>query len=103
MLFGTALELRIECAGSVMRREFFFELPRAIDTEAEWRLQYDMEVAAPDSLPVVRRCSECTDAAVVEVNSETGSTWLRCPSCGNVWLADDPQKTEMATEAANRC
>jgi len=100
-LFGTALELRVECEESVIRREFFFDLSRAVAEEGQWRLQYEMDAAAAELLrpEPEERCSECADAPVVEVDGVTGVRWLCCPSCGNVWITCERGRTGPVKDA----
>ena len=84
---GSILELRIETERAVLRRASYMDVRQAVDAAQRWRVEYEIDCESADLMDEEDRCVVCRDTAMVEVDPETGIRWLRCPSCGNVWIA----------------
>jgi hypothetical protein len=85
------LELRLEDDGEVIRRAHYIDIRPACDVAQQWRVDWDIESRwrrIPNSRII---CSECGDEAFREADAESHIEWLRCPSCGDVWLNDAPR------------
>jgi formate dehydrogenase maturation protein FdhE len=81
------LELRIEKEGVVLRRARCANVPQAVDMAQRWHVEHEIDCASDELMDPGGRCPGCGDMPLVEVDPESGVHWLRCPSCGNVWLA----------------
>ena len=84
---GNVLELRIERESVVLRRARYMDVQGALDAAQRWRIEYEIDCGSPDLIGAGERCLGCWETPLVEVDAESGIQWLRCPSCGNVWIA----------------
>ena len=85
------LELRLENDGEVIRRAHYLDVRPACDTAQQWRIDWDIQSRWRRVLNSRIICPECGDEAFSENDAESGVQWLRCASCGDVWLGDAPR------------
>ena len=85
------LELRLESDGEVIRRACYIDIRPACETAQQWRIDWDIESRWRRVLTSRIICPECGDEGVRETDAESGVLWLRCTSCGDVWLDDAPR------------
>ncbi len=82
------LFLRLEDDGEVIRRARYIDIRPACDTARQWRIDWDIESRWRRALNSRIICPECGDEAFSERDADSGMQWLRCGSCGDVWLED---------------
>ena len=71
----------------VVRRAQYPNVQTALEAAQAWRLDYEMERDSGADPSSRLRCSACGDDVCIERDRESGVRWLRCTSCGEVWLA----------------
>jgi hypothetical protein len=88
---GRFLELRIIRDDTILRRDRFTSIARALEVAQVWRLEADMSDALRTGARVL--CPECFEEAFAE-DVEDGPFWFRCSSCDCLWqsnrVADQP-------------
>ena len=71
--------------GTVIRRQRYANVRRALEAAKEWRVDYEMERSRRVDHAAARlRCPECGDEVSTEARPDDGS-WLSCQECGHVW------------------
>jgi hypothetical protein len=84
----SALELRLEVGDNVFRRGRYLDIRQACEVARRWRADWDYRDELGPRLRVPVPCPECGDDGIWERDVASGA-WLRCRSCGEVWVVDD--------------
>ena len=79
-----AFEMQLIRNGAVIRHAACPDPRHARDMGNQWRV--DFEMAQPVVTRGVHECPECGDDGEAAASAAYVSCWLRCRSCGHVWL-----------------